>query len=126
MSSSFLRLGDDWKTIYNASKLLKRADDGWFNVLCHGTPKQVEINGRVFKPEAFAKYLKELGYESGKKVRLISCNTGAKPNGFAQKLANILKVEVEAPTDVVKVDELGEFVVGKKEDGIMKIFEPQN
>jgi hypothetical protein len=125
MSSFFLRFGDDWKTIYNASKLAKRADDGWFNVLCHGSTKQVQVNGRVYKPDAFASYLKENGYENGKKVRLVSCNTGAKPDGFAQKLANILKVEVEAPTDVIKVNDIGEFIVGERHAGVMKVFKPQ-
>jgi hypothetical protein len=124
MSNNFLRLGIDWKTIHNAGKLLKRAEDGWFNVLCHGEVGAVKIDGRKFKPEAFAKYLKEMGYETGKKVRLVSCNTGAKPNGFAQKLANILKVEVEAPTNLVRVGDAGEFIV--ENNGVMKIFKPIN
>src|SRR5262249_19308716 len=38
------------------------------------------------------------GYVPGAPIRLISCSTGAWPDGIAQQLANIMHVDVLAPT----------------------------
>ena len=59
MSSKLFKLGDDSRTFRNFVKLKQRADDGFYNVLCHGDFKSVYINGRKYKPEELAKMLLE-------------------------------------------------------------------
>jgi hypothetical protein len=114
MSSSLFKFGDDSRTFRNFLKLKQRADDGFYNILCHGDSKSVYINNRKYKPEEFAKLLLEKGYEKGKPIRLIACETGAKQNGFASQLAKLLETRVMAPTERISVDDLGNFIIDKK------------
>ena len=114
MSSGIYKFGNDGKTFRNFIKLQQRADDGWYNILCHGEPKRVIIDGRKLKPEEFAKMLLEQGYVKGSKIRLIACETGSKPNGFAAQLAKILETKIIAPTERISVDDIGDFVHDKK------------
>jgi hypothetical protein len=110
MSTKFFHFGSDENTIRNLIRLQKRADDGWFNILAHGDAKHIIIDGRKYKPQQFANMLKELGYDGQKPIRLIACETGSKPTGFAKRLAEILKVDVQAPTKRIAIDDLSEFV----------------
>lgn len=66
------------------------------------------------KAEEFAQKLLAEGYEKGTPIRLIACNTGAKPNGFAKKIAEILETKVLAPTNKVQVLQNGEFDILNK------------
>lgn len=114
MSPGFFKFGDDAATFRNFLRLKERTHDGFYNILCHGSEKNVLINGRKLKPQELADLILEQGYEKGEPIRLISCYTGAKPNGFAKKLAEILEVEVIAPTERISVDDLGNFIHDKK------------
>jgi hypothetical protein len=114
LSSGLFKFGNDGVTFRNFLKLRERADDGWYNILCHGEAEKIIIDGRKFKPEDFAKKLLDEGYEKGKPIRLVSCYTGSKPNGFASKLAKLLETKVIAPTEKIKISELGEFIIDKK------------
>ena len=114
MSSKLFKFGDDDRTFRNFLKLRQRATDEFYNVLCHGEPDRIIINGRKLKAEEFAKMLLEQGYEKGKPIRLISCHTGVKQNGFASKLAKLLETKVIAPTDRISLNDLGEFIIDKK------------
>jgi hypothetical protein len=61
-------------------------------------------------------------------VRLLSCNTGDTTNTgncFAQLLANELGVRVEAPNKKIFVYNNGNFIVGKNNNGEMKLFYPR-
>lgn len=69
------------------------------------------------------------------KVILYSCETGKEPNGFAQKLSNILGVVVEAPNAEIRPKKTGGFLVGyvykeggqyHVDRGRMNTFKPQN
>jgi hypothetical protein len=44
---------------------------------------------------------KRYKYRVGQKIYLYSCLTGSTPNGFAQKLSDLLQVDVEAPDNFV-------------------------
>ncbi|PQA92077.1 hypothetical protein SAMN05421796_11413 [Chryseobacterium piscicola] len=90
MSPGFFKFGDDANTFRNFVRLRQRAHDGYVKILCHGDPKSVFINGKKLKPQELADYILQQGYEKGELIRLISCQTGAKSNGFAKKLAEIL------------------------------------
>ena len=114
LSSGLFKFGNDGITFRNFIKLQQRADDGFYNILCHGDFKSIYIDGRKYKPEEFAKILLEQGYEKGKPIRLIACETGAKQNGFASKLAKLLEAKVIAPTERISVDDIGEFIHDKK------------
>lgn len=69
-----------------------------------------------------AEKLKSSNY-NGEPIRLVSCNTGAKNTGFAQQLSNIMRVEVTAPTNKIRVDKNGEFIISNK--GVFKTFKPE-
>ena len=114
MSPGFFKFGEDAATFRNFLRLKERVHDGFYNILCHGTDKSVLINERKLKPQELVDLILEQGYEKGEPIRLISCYTGAKPNGFAKKLAEILEVEVIAPTERISVDDLGNFIHDKK------------
>lgn len=124
MSSGLFRFGDDAATMSNAIKLAKRTDDGWFNVLAHGSSnsKHFIINGRKLKPDEFANLLIKKGYKLGDPIRLVVCYAGAKPNGIAAKLSKLLKAKVQAPTDKIRLDNFSEFEIFNK--GEFVIFNP--
>lgn len=72
------------------------------------------------------------GY-NGQAIKLLSCNTGALDNGFAQNLANKLNVEVYAPTNYLWSTPSGNYFVAgmtktrmpdMNNKGIFKIFKP--
>ena len=78
--------------------------DGKFDVIAHGAVnsiiveyagKEVEIDSRT----AANLNARQSGYKKGQPIRLLSCNTGSDPAGFAQNLANKLNVIVYAPND---------------------------
>ena len=114
LSSGIFKFGNDNVTYRNFVRLKQRKDDGWHNVLCHGSSTRVVIDGRKYKAEEFAKMLLEQGYEKGNPIRLISCETGSKTNGFASQLAKLLETKVIAPTERIAIDDLGRFIHDKK------------
>lgn len=110
MSPGLFKFGNDGATFRNFIRLQNRADDGWYNILCHGEPKRVIIDGKKLKPEELAKLLLEQGYVKGNKIRLIACETGSSPNGFAAQLSKIMEAQVIAPTKRISIDDAGEFI----------------
>lgn len=67
-------------------------------------------------PQELAEMLKnekESGYGNykGGNIRLLSCNTGSLDDGVAQQLADILQVDVLAPTEMLSVDESGRTLI---------------
>lgn len=82
------------------------------NVICYlddGT--QLTIT-----PQELAEMLKnekESGYGNykGGNIRLLSCNTGSLDDGVAQQLADILQVDVLAPTETLSVDQNGRTLI---------------
>ena len=78
---------------------------GVFDLIAHGTSSGVQvehlgstltINSRV----AASRISRLPGYH-GQDIRLLSCSTGARSDGFAQNLANKLGVSVWAPSDLL-------------------------
>ena len=111
----------------NVSRVLPK--EGFYDVALHGTPKNVEFFGEPIDAKTLAKIIRNRkDYSKGSKVRLLSCSTGKitdTANCFAQQLANVLGVEIEAPTDDIFVYPNGDFIIGKKNNGEMKIFYPR-
>lgn len=96
----------------------KDIDPGdYLDIVAHGNTKSISVqhNGVsvTLSHNAFARLLKEKGEITKKKIRLLSCNTGAIPRGFAQGLADRLKIEVLAPKGYVAVDKYGNYAAYK-------------
>ena len=72
--------------------------NGFYDVIAHGTSGTIQIQ------------------QNGKNIsiRLLACDTGADPKGFAQNLANKLNVVVEAPTKLVWAWPNGKYVVAAR------------
>ncbi|QQS05642.1 MAG: hypothetical protein IPK50_01845 [Fibrobacterota bacterium] len=105
---------------------------GIFDGTAHGSENSISIDNLVKKPgapkdatgkewyeprsvspENCAKMLRleKSKYKEGQDIRLFACLTGKNPEGFAQKLADILGVNVWAPTDILWVGPDGKYVV---------------
>ena len=88
------------------SNISRRTDvdtNGYFDVIAHGTPNGIQIthNGQHMTVDhrTASRLIQNSDGYNGQTIRLLSCNTGALDNGFAQNLANKLNVEVYAPTN---------------------------
>ncbi len=111
-------------------KRRKDVDPGdYLDIIAHGDSKTIIIKHNsgtaTINHNAFARYLLATGGLTKKKIRLLSCNTGAKSHGFAQGLADRLKIEVLAPKGYVAVDNRGHYGVykGRSENGKIILYE---
>lgn len=102
--------------------------DGYFDIAAHGATNYIEYgeSGKIMSARELANIIKRDPTYNGEKIRLLSCDTGATDDGFAQDLANALGVEVEAPNDVLLVAPNGKFEVGYNGSGKMVTFKPGN
>lgn len=70
-----------------------------------------------YSPEEFAEIIRNSdAFKNGSDIRLIACQAGAKPNGAAQRVADVLGVNVLAPTETVNVDLFGDVFLSDSED----------
>lgn len=74
------------------------AQPGEYTATLHGNPDEVEIDGKPANAFDLADAIRADPNWNGRPVFLLSCQTGAKPDGIAQQLASLLKVAVRAPT----------------------------
>lgn len=89
-----------------------------YALVCHGSPKTIELYGQVGSAVDLYKVLKgRIDYSYGQAIRLFSCSTGAvSGNGdcIAQELANKLGVAVYAPDKTLYVYPNGHVEIGSK------------
>ena len=76
--------------------------NGMFDVIAHGSWKEIEVSSigrdvRINSRQAAKLIKRQPGFKKARAVRLLSCSTGAHPEGFAQHLANALGKPVYAP-----------------------------
>ncbi len=112
-SVNFMRSDD--RFFINASRRADVNPDGYFDVIAHGTPHGIEIQtlmGPVLVNHRVAAQLiqQSPGY-TGQNIRLLSCSTGKLGDGFAQNLANLMNVNVKAPTDILWAYTDGSMIV---------------
>ncbi|MFI6490636.1 putative T7SS-secreted protein [Streptomyces sp. NPDC050564] len=99
----------------------KIKNQGTFDVGVHGAPDHVGYqikdgpahlaeNWHGFNHREIASLMRAHGW-NGEPVRLLSCQTGMKADGFAQNLANTLGTTVEAPNDFLWVWPTGKTAV---------------
>ncbi|MBP3459528.1 MAG: RHS repeat-associated core domain-containing protein, partial [Lachnospiraceae bacterium] len=105
--------------------------EGYTDVVIHGTSDSFGVwhNGKweYINQRSLATFLKNNPEYNGGAVRLISCSTGAKPDGIAQQLANKLGVDVLAPSDTLYIYQNGSTVIGPNpytNTGDWKLFMP--
>ena len=102
-----------------ASKRKDVDPDGWYDVIAHGRSDAIEVNSvrgetLITSRQAAALIRKQPGFKKAKGIRLLSCSTGADPEGFAQHLANATGKPVSAPTHTLYADQDGNMWVGSK------------
>jgi hypothetical protein len=79
--------------------------EGFFDAVGHGTPTAVlDEFGEELNAAELAARIRATPSWGGQNVRLLSCETGACSTGFAQQLANELRVKVLAPTTKFAAD----------------------
>lgn len=121
----------------NAMKVAGPSSNKEFKVFGHGDSEGIMFNDAKLDAESVAYLIKNSPEYIGgnQKVILYSCETGKEPNGFAQKLSNILGVVVEAPNAEIRPKKTGGFLVGyvykeggqyHVDRGRMNTFKPQN
>lgn len=113
--AAVMLLGDDLVMRELARQV--RPLPGYVDVIVHGSTDSFSVMRAdvdvSIDQRAFAAYLRKHGLE-GQKIRLISCETGKHPKSVAQHLANQLKVEVLAPSDVTWLHSDGTLTIGHR------------
>lgn len=106
--------------------------EGYFDFGCHGMPTSVAFGSHEpnMSPSLLAEYIRHHpDYTPGEGIRLLSCSTG-KPQGvdycFAEELANIMGVNVMAPSEDIFIRHDGTFCVGRNGKGEMIIYKPND
>jgi len=133
-SSPALAVTTTDKELVDAAKLVT-AKAGRFDVIVHGTENNFWVrtgphptkDWAKVSPTKLAEFIRQSGYTGGP-VRLISCETGACSSGVAQRLANVLKEPVFAPTHKVWIMPDGQLVIGPhwtQNVGSWQWFRPQ-
>lgn len=76
----------------------------YYDVVCHGAPDHVLFMGVLIDPDTLCAIIAQRkDYIKGKRIRLISCNTGKGVDCVAQYMAKKLHTEVLAPNKIVHV-----------------------
>jgi hypothetical protein len=84
------------------------ADPGHYTVDMHGNPNNVFVGNNALTPNDLADLLEnDPNWNQAQPIRLMACETGQDPNGFAQQLADRLGVPVKAPDQLGWSDTLG-------------------
>ncbi len=140
LSSKFINPNDD---LYRyADRIIP--ENGFGDIICHGDPFNLLIRGMdgeewAYPADKAAEMIRNSREFKKEPIRLISCQTGAEENGIAQQLANILGVDVKAPTESVYINMNGEMFITDndilarlwdkglpvKETGEWKVFKPK-
>jgi filamentous hemagglutinin len=98
-SINLMESGDAF--LRNASRRADVDAGGFLDVVMHGNSKMVEIGGKLVNHRVAARVIQNNPQFAGQNIRLLSCNTGACPTGFAQNLSNKLGVNVMAPDNYI-------------------------
>jgi hypothetical protein len=98
--------------------------EGYYDVIAHGNPRKISID--TMEPKlgvnhrTLAKILEHRPDYNGECIRMLSCSTGALPDGFAQNLSNKMNKDVLAPSDLLWFGEKGESAISE----MQKIVDP--
>lgn len=103
---------------------------GYTDVIIHGTPETFVLphSDETFSPQQMANIIRVSPDYDGGPVRLVSCSSGALPEGAAQQVANSLNQPVIAASDTVWPLPDGRLIVGRSlrnPSGEWRTFNPQ-
>lgn len=106
---------------------------GWYDVGMHGSPEKVFLehaDGSTLAVDhrVLADLIRRQPDYDGSPIRLLSCSTGRDADGFAQRLADALGTDVEAPSDTLWIWPNGATGVGPTQrnlSGEWRTFEPR-
>lgn len=92
---------------------------GQFDLVGHGSPVSIQIEVNGVQKQLDARTISRMlshneSYSKKQPIRLLSCLTGSKADGFAQNLANKLNTTVYAPTDIVWAYPNGRHIVAPR------------
>jgi hypothetical protein len=94
----FLAPGDKFLRVADT---MPAAPAGTYLAMVHGSSDSVSVGGQALTPHEMAALIRaDPNYQEGQNVTLFSCSTGSSSSGFAQQLADELKVRVLAPTNL--------------------------
>ena len=105
-------------------------DPKYYDIKAHGSPTAVKLFGSVVDAQTLARVIVLREDYTGKPIRLLCCETGKEEGDepcFAQQLADLLGVEVLAPTETFYASTTGRIKVESEETGKkgeMKPFTP--
>ena len=91
--------------------------EGYYDVIAHGNPRRIRIDTQEPKfgidHRTLARILRNRQDYDGECIRMLSCSTGALPDGFAQNLSNKVNKKVLTPSDIIWAGEKGEFAISE-------------
>jgi hypothetical protein len=94
------------QTMRSAAKAVP-AEPGQYTIDMHGNPSNVFVGNDALTPNDLADLLENDSNWNQQPIRLMACETGQDPQGFAQQLADRLGVAVKAPDQLGWSDTLG-------------------
>jgi hypothetical protein len=101
--------------------LTQKSHGNFFDFIAHGDANNVYMGSNrsrsVSAVEAAEMIKNAPGYTPGQGVRLLACETGAAPNGFARQLATELQATVIAPVDLLQPLPNGDVIVRRHISG---------
>jgi len=94
-------------------------DDRYYDIKAHGSPEAVKIFDSVVDSNKLAEIILLREDYNNKPIRLLCCETGKMKNGtcVAKELAELLGVEVSAPTEILHASNLGNIRI-VSDDGV--------
>ena len=108
---------EDYTYMANIANRKDVDPEGLYDVVAHGTPYKIKFGegkNDYYTPRELARILKHRKDYARNGIRLLSCNTGSIPDGFAQHLANKLNVVVWAPNYLVWAYPSGRHIVAPR------------
>ncbi len=108
---------EDLTYINNIAKRKDIDPDGMYDVVAHGTPYKIKFgDGKkdYYTPRELARILGHRKDYKRNILRLLSCETGSVPDGFAQHLANKLNVTVLAPNYLIWARPSGDHFIAPR------------
>lgn len=106
--------------LYNNAKKVEPID-GYEDVVIHSDKNSfyaynMQGDEFSFTAEEMAEMIKMSKSYHGGNIRLIACESAAEGATIAQQLADVLGVEILAPSDIVWVDPDGKMTIGQVPD----------
>ncbi len=102
---SLYLMGPQDPFLLNAARRPDINPDGMLDVVAHGNSSAIRFDTpdgqRLLTAQEAADHIRSQPGFDGQPIRLLSCETGCDPTGFAQQLSDLLDVPVHAPNQLL-------------------------